>query len=144
MNGYLAFLLLLVAAGLLVLAAGWSATGHAEWRRNAEAKVLLFGLAIGYLTYFLIGTVLVFFPLAIAAVAMTARTRSALPDAGTFLVACAGSWVVFLGLRHWNDLADPAVTQPGWTPYPLALAAALTVLGLVLRFGARRADWRQP
>ena len=31
-----------------------------------------------------------------------------------------------------NDLADPAVTLPGWTPVPTAIGAALLILGVTL------------
>jgi hypothetical protein len=31
-----------------------------------------------------------------------------------------------------NDLADPAVTVPGWTPVPLAIGVAAVILGTSL------------
>ena len=145
MNGYLAFLLLLIATALLIVAAAGvrRATGRTESDREAEAKVALFGLAIGFLAYFLFGTVLVLFPLGIAfATLLGWRRRPSLRDVGTFLIASAGLWVVFLAERHLNDLADPAVTEPGWSPFSLAAAAALVVLGIVLRLGA--STERQP
>ena len=138
-NGYLAFLLLLIAGALLMLAAAGlrRRSGRAESDRESEAKVALFGLAIGFLGYFLFGSVLVLLPLAMAFVVLLgSKSRPALRDVGTFLISSAGLWVVFLGERRWNDLADPAVSEPLWSPYPLAFAGALLVLGIVLRIGA--------
>lgn len=140
MNGYLAFLLLLIATALLIVAAAGvrRATGRTESDREAEAKVALFGLAIGFLGYFLCGSVLVLVPLVMAGVVLLgSKSRPALRELGTFLVSSAGLWVVFLGERRWNDLADPAVSEPLWSPYPLAFAGSLLVLGIVLRVGAR-------
>lgn len=137
-NWFLLFLLLLIATSLLVLAAAAArrAAGRPQSDPEAEAKVVLFGLTVGFLAYFLFGTVLVLFPLAIAFATLVGwRDRPALRYIGTFLIASAGLWAVFLGERRWNDLADPAVTEPGWSPYPLAVAAALLVFGIVLRWG---------
>lgn len=136
-NGFLVFLLLLIAASLFVLAAAGvrGAAERAESRREAEMKLLLFGLTVGFLAYFLFGTVLVLFPLAIAFFALlSSDRRPAVRDTGTFLIAAAGLWVVLLSERLWNDLADPAVTEPGWSPIPLAFSVGLLILGATLRF----------
>ena len=52
---------------------------------------------------------------------------------GSFLVGAGGLWAVMSGWALVNDMADAAVSTPGWTPIPLALGAAATRL-LELRY----------
>jgi hypothetical protein len=47
-------------------------------------------------------------------------------------------WTAMFGWPRLNDLSDPAITYPGWTPYPLAVGVALVALGLALVIATRR------
>ena len=51
---------------------------------------------------------------------------------GAFLAGGGALLFMMQVLRRANDLADPAVVNPGWTPVPMAVGAALTILGSAL------------
>lgn len=135
MNGFLAFLLLLIAASLLLIAtvAIKRRSGREESPGELAAMALMSGLAMGYLSYFLLGSVMAAFPIALAGVLVASwlrRGRTRQPSA--FFIGFGGLWTLLFGWQRWNDLSDPAVTYPGWTVYPLALGVALLVLGVAL------------
>ena len=93
----------------------------------------MLGLAIGFLSYFLLASVLFLFPVAVAAIlAWSWLRRGSTAEPGLFLMAFGGLWTVLLGLQRWNDLSDPAVSLPGWTAYPLAGGVAMLVAGMWL------------
>lgn len=140
-NGVLAFLLLLIAAALLLLAAAavGRSRGRPASRSEDDAKILMLGLAIGFLTYFLLASVLFVFPVAVAALlAWSWLHRGSTAEPGLFLLAFGGLWTILLGWQRWNDLSDPAVSIPEWTVYPLAAGVAMLVAGVWLRVTARR------
>lgn len=99
----------------------------------------MLGLAIGFLTYFLLASVLFVFPVAVAALlAWSWLHRGSTAEPGLFLLAFGGLWTILLGWQRWNDLSDPAVSIPQWTAYPLAAGVAMLVAGVWLRVTARR------
>lgn len=51
---------------------------------------------------------------------------------GAFLAGGGALLFTMQALSRANDLADPAVTIPGWTPVPMAVGAALAILGTAL------------
>lgn len=143
MNGLLSFLLLLIAASLLLLAAVTirRRSGRGESAAETQAMALMLGLAIGFLGYFLLVSLLFVFPLAVAAILTWSWLRHGdMAQPGAFLLGFGGLWTALLGAQRWNDLVDPAVTLPGWTTYPLATGVATLVFGLTLLVAAPRAS----
>ena len=135
MNGFLSFLLLLIAASLLLISAAAIArrSGREESPAELAAMALMSGLAMGFLSYFLLASMLAAFPIALAGVlVMSWLRRGATLQPSAFFSGFGGLWTFLFGWQRWNDLSDPAVTYPGWTVYPLALGVALLVLGAVL------------
>ena len=130
-----AIALLFVAAGLMVLAG----IGLGRWRgrppgpREASVMAAMTGVAITFV--FVVMPVIphVIFPFVIAGILVaswiTARQWRPL---GAFLVGGGALLFAMQAVSRANDLADPAVTIPGWTPVPMALGAALTILGAAL------------
>jgi hypothetical protein len=99
---------------------------------------LMSGLTMGFLSYFLLGSMLVVFPIALAAVLVVEWIRwGHTGQPAAFLIGFGGLWTFLFGWQRWNDLSDPAVTYPGWTPYPLALGVALLTFGVVLSVAKR-------
>ena len=66
------------------------------------------------------------FPLVVLGV-LYARTRR-MGDAGVLLGSFALVWAAFETWTWLNDVLDPAVSIPGWTPVPLATAVASLVI----------------
>jgi hypothetical protein len=140
-NGFLSFLLLLIAASLLLLAAVMvrRRSSRGESAVQTQAMALMLGLAIGFLGYFLLGSLLFVFPLTVAAVLAWSWLRHGdMAQPGAFLLGFGALWTVLLGAQRWDDLVDPAITHPGWTAYPLATGVATLVLGLALLVAAGR------
>ncbi len=48
---------------------------------------------------------------------------------GFYLVGAAGFWLSWEAWLAWNDLTDQAVSRPGWSPVPLAVALAVALVG---------------
>ena len=136
-------LLLFVAFGLLLLAgAGIGRGGEPRASRlDAILKAGMTGVAIAFLFFAMAISPLVVFPLIVASVLianwLAARHWTLL---GAFLVGAGGYLTVTEALRIANDLADPAVTMPGWSPVPLAFGAAAIILGAALMVADRAAD----
>ena len=57
---------------------------------------------------------------------------------GAFLAGGGALLFAMQALSRANDLADPAVTIPGWTPVPMAVGAAFTILGAALVLAGAR------
>ncbi|MEO8252156.1 MAG: hypothetical protein ABI578_06745 [Chloroflexota bacterium] len=135
MNGFLAFLLLLIAASLLLISgvAIKRRSGREESAGELAVMALMSGVAMGYLSYFLLGSAMAAFPIALAGVLVASWLhRAETLQTSAFCIGFGGLWTFFFGWQRWNDLSDPAVSYPGWTVYPLALGVALLVLGVVL------------
>ena len=73
-------------------------------------------------------------PLALLGLLYIRRRRTA--DLGVLLGAFAAAWVAFEAWRWLNAASDPAVSLPGWTPFPLAAAAALLFVAVAVVTGA--------
>jgi hypothetical protein len=134
-NGTASLLLLFVAAGLLVLAG----IGIGRWRGRppSGAETALMAAMTGVAVMFLLAIIpvipIVIFPFTIAGmlVASWIQTRSWRPF-GAFLVGAGSLLLTMEALRRANDLADPAVTIPGWSPIPMAVGAAVAIIGATL------------
>lgn len=140
MGATLSILLLFVALGLLLLAAATlrRRSGVASRSGQTLAMAMMTGLALGFLALVFLGHPYMLLPLGIGGVLLFGWLRPPQPRAiGALLLGFGVLWTVMLGWSLLNDLADPAVSAPGWTPYPLAAGAALLVLGLVLTLGTR-------
>ena len=145
MNDTASVLLLLVAACLLVvLGVGIGRErGRQPSPRDAALMAGMSGVTIGFLTMFLSASPLVLGPVAIASVLVAAWWSRGQPGlVGAFLVG--GGLLVALMNGMWliNDLGDPAVSYPGWTPIPLALGVAAMILGTSLVVAAALRDGR--
>jgi hypothetical protein len=129
------FILLFVAAGLLILAGTGigRARGRALSASDAAGMAGMTGVAVAFLFTVMPVMPLAMLPAAIAGVLCVAWiVRGQLLQLGAFLIGGGG----FVGLHQAftlaNDLADPAVSVPGWTPLPLAAGAAFVILGAAL------------
>ena len=136
-------ILLVVSAGLVLVAMSYWAGAHGRepdpWLRLAMAGMS--GLALGFLAHFLFIVPYVMFPLGFTAILVAHWLSSRrLGELGTFLLAAAAYWMVAELSARLNDLSDPAVSYPGWTPVPVAVAAALVVFGASLIVGERLAN----
>lgn len=141
MPGPAPYIALLVALGLL-LVAGASIGRARGCGPNAATQALmaaLTGATVGFILLLLPVMPFLLFPAALTAGlsgAWIARRQWAL--LGWFLVGAGGQWVVSEGWGAWNDLADAAVSRPGWSPLPLVLASAAIVIGLGVLLASRR------
>jgi hypothetical protein len=135
--------LLFVAAGLLVLAGvGIGRTrGRAPSARDAGLMAAMTGAAVCFLF-----TVMPVVPLVILPMAVTGALIAAwISDRrwvslGAFLVGAGLVLAIPSALQRLNDLADPAVTIPLWTPIPIALGVAATILGVTLLVAGRSSE----
>ena len=134
-NGTASVLLLFVAAGLLVLAgvAIGRSRGRPVRRRDSVLMAAMVGIAVTFLFVFMPVVPLVIFPFVIAGilVATWIAERTWL-QLGSFLVGGGSLLFTMEVLSRTNDLVDPAVTEPGWTPIPMALGAAFVIVGAAL------------
>jgi hypothetical protein len=137
--------LLFVAAGLLVLAGVGigRARGRAPSERDAGLMAAMTGIAVAFLFIVMPVIPLVVFPMVIAGILLAGwlAERRWLP-LGAFLIGSGLFLAVTQALRRANDLADPAVTNPLWSPVPLAIGAAVTILGVTLVVVALRTNER--
>lgn len=94
------------------------------------------GLGLGFVLYVLFVLPLILFPAAVAGIVVAdwLRRRDWLL-LGSFLTGAGGLWAVMSGWALVNDLTDAAVSYPGWTPIPLAMGAAATIVGAATRCG---------
>jgi hypothetical protein len=53
-------------------------------------------------------------------------------DAGLLLGSFGGVWASFEAATWLNAASDPAVSIPGWSPIPLAIATSLLVLSVAI------------
>jgi len=81
----------------------------------------------------LVGLV-VLLPLAMLGLLYAYRRRTA--DLGVLFGAFAAGWAAFEGWRWLNAASDPAVSIPGWTPFPLAAAVALFLIAVAVVIAA--------
>ena len=141
MNDVATVLLLFVAAGLLVLAG--TSIGRLRSRPVNQADATLMagmtGVAIGFLTTFLWAPPLVLGPVSISAILVaTWLARSQTTLVGAFLVGSGLLITAMQAVQIANDLADPAVSIPGWTPVPLGIGVASAILGASLLIAGRK------
>ena len=140
MNDAASLLLLLVAAGLLVVLGVnlGRARGRSPSARDTTLMAGMTGVAIGFLVVFLSASPLALGPVAIAGVLVAVWwRRGQVALIGAFLVG--GGLLVALMNGMWlvNDLSDPAVSYPGWTPIPLAVGVAAAIMGATLLIAGR-------
>lgn len=132
--------LLFVAAGLLVIAGAsiGRARGHEPSRASSALMAGMTGLGLGFVLYVLFVLPLILFPAAVAGIVVAdwLRRRDWLL-LGSFLTGAGGLWAVMSGWALVNDLTDAAVSYPGWTPIPLAMGAAATIVGAALLLAGR-------
>jgi hypothetical protein len=124
--------LMFVAAGLLLLAG--VSLGRTRGRQPSRTTRALMagmtGVALGFLLLIMFVAPLILFPIVIAGILVADwLVRRAWLVLGSFLVGAGGLWTAMQGLALINGLADEAVSYPGWTPIPLAVSAAVTLLG---------------
>ena len=127
--------LLFVAAGLVVLAG----IGIGRWRgrppgpREASVMAAMTGIAVMFLFVVMPVIPLVIFPFVVAGILVaTWITEKQWRPLGAFLAGGGALLFTMQVLSRANDLADPAVVIPGWTPVPMAVGAALAILGATL------------
>jgi hypothetical protein len=140
-NGVASLLLLFVAVGLLVLA-GVSigrTRGREPSERDAALMAAMVGAASAFLLMILLVTPLVVLPGLVIGVLVTDWVRGGrLLHLGAF---CFGGGLLVATMQTLtvlNDLSDPAVSVPGWTPIPLAASVAITVVGVALLIAHHR------
>jgi hypothetical protein len=131
-NAIAVWTLLFVAAGLLVLAG--TGIGRARGRRvtrgDAAGMAGMTGMAVAFLFTVMPVVPLVVLPAAIAGILLTRWiTARQWLVIGAFLIGTGALVLIGQTYRRLNDLADPAVIIPGWSPLPLAVGAAITILG---------------
>jgi hypothetical protein len=138
MNGTATLLLLFVAAGLLVLLGvgiGRS-RGRQPSRRDSALMAGMTGAACAFLTTFMGAGPLVFPTGATCVLVAIWLIRGQWAQLGAFLI---GAGLLVASMQTYqlvNDLLDPAVTVPGWTPAPLAIGVAAVILGTSLFLAA--------
>ena len=137
--------LLFVAAGLLVLAgAGLGrARGGAVRSSDTALMAVMTGIAVAFLLLVMPVLPLALFPASIATILLVRWTvdRRWMPI-GAFLVGAGGLIVVSQVLARINDLADDAVSIPGWSPLPLAIGVAAVIVGVTLGIVGRAEERR--
>ncbi|MDQ2673666.1 MAG: hypothetical protein M3Y40_03345 [Chloroflexota bacterium] len=133
--------LLFVAAGLLLILGiriGRSRGAEAS-ARDAALMAAMTGVAIGFLVLVLPVFPLLIFPMVIGAILVaTWLAERRWLELGTFLVAGGLLWCATETLSLINDLGDPAVYRPAWTPIPFGMAIAAVILGASLVMAGRR------
>ena len=141
MNDVAIVLLLFVAAGLLVVIG--VGLGRERGRQPSSHDTALMaamtGIALGFLGLFLSASPMAIGPVAIGGVLVATwwrRGQTAL--VGAFLIGSGALVAGMQALTLINDLADPAVSIPGWTPVPLALGVVVALLGTALVVAGRR------
>jgi Ca2+/Na+ antiporter len=132
--------LLFVASALLLLAgtAIGRSRGRAPGRAIAGVMAAMTGLGTGFLALVMPVVPLIAFPVSVAAILVVAWVlRRDWHLIGWFLIGVGGFWALSQALVVANDLSDPAVTIPGWSPVPFALGISATILGLTVIFAER-------
>lgn len=135
MNNTASLLLLFVAAGLLVvLGVGLGRErGRQPSARDTALMAGMTGITVGFLVMFLSASPLTLGPISIGVTLVGVWwRRNQIGPIGAFLVGGGLLVAVMQIYQLLNDLGDPAVTIPGWTPVPLALGIALAILGTSL------------
>ena len=91
------------------------------------------GIAVTFLFVVMPVIPLVIFPFVVAGILVaTWITEKQWRPLGAFLAGGGALLFTMQVLSRANDLADPAVVIPGWTPVPMAVGAALAILGTAL------------
>jgi hypothetical protein len=127
--------LLFTAAGLLLILG----IRIGRWRgsqpgiRETALMAAMTGVAIGFLVLVLPVVPLLIFPMVIGGILVaTWLAERRWTELGAFLLGGGLLWCATETLSLMNDLGDPAVTRPAWTPIPFAMAAAAVILGATL------------
>ena len=93
----------------------------------------LTGVAVAFLLTVMPVLPLALFPMVVGTTLVaTWVARGQTEQVGAFLIGGGGLVAVIQGLSLANDLADPAVSIPGWTPIPLAVAVAAAITGITV------------
>ena len=135
MNGIASILLLFVAAGLLLLAG----IGIGRWRGRPPSAgetalmAAMTGVAVTFLVIVMPVIPIVIFPFVVAGVLVTHWIREgSWRPLGAFLAGGGSLLFAMQATARANDLADAAVSIPGWSPIPMAVGAALAVVAATL------------
>src|SRR6266516_6133870 len=125
MSGFVASVLIFVAAGLLAISAAMASRAAGReppvWTSTGMAAML--GLALGFILRVVWITPLGFFPIGLSAMLTADWVRHQRGrELGGFLAGAGAFWVWGEVASVINDLSDAAVTTPGWTPIPLAIS----------------------
>ena len=146
MSGFVACVLIFVAAGLLAVSAAMAsrAAGREPSGWTSAGMAAMLGLALGFILRVVWITPLGFFPIGLAAMLIADWVRHQRGgEFGSFLVGAGAIWVWAEISAVMNDLSDAAVTTPGWTPIPLAVSLTALILGATLltwNLGTQSAD----
>ena len=135
--------LLFTAAGLLLILGVriGRAGGREASARDTSLMAAMTGVAIGFLLLVLPVFPLLIFPMVIGGILVaTWLAERRWLELGAFLVGGGLLWCATETLSLLNDLGDPAVTRPGWTPIPFGIAVAAAILGAALAIASRRDD----
>jgi hypothetical protein len=128
-------LLLFVAGGILVLAGVGLGRrrGRPPSERDTAIMAALTGVAVSFLFVAMPVIPIVIFPFVIAGTLVaTWIAERAWRALGAFLFGGGLLVVAMEAIGRANDIADPAVTVPGWTPIPMAVGAATAIIGATL------------
>ena len=135
MSGFVACVLIFVAAGLLAVSAAMAsrAAGREPSGWTSAGMAGMLGLALGFTLRVVWITPLGFFPIGLAAMLIADWVRHHRGrEFGAFLMGAGVFWVWGEISSRMNDLSDAAVTNPGWTPIPLAVSLTALILGATL------------
>jgi hypothetical protein len=133
--------LLFTAAGLLLILGVriGRGRGHEASARDTGLMAAMTGVAIGFLVLVLPVFPLLIFPMVIGGILVaTWLVERRWLELGTFLLGGGLLWCGTETLSLLNDLGDPSVTRPAWTPIPFGLAVAAVVVGAALVMARRR------
>jgi Na+/phosphate symporter len=91
------------------------------------------GIAVMFLVVVMPVIPMVIFPFVVTGMLVTKWVQErAWRPLGAFLVGGGSLLFAMQLMRRANDLADAAVTIPGWSPIPMAVGAAIAILGATL------------
>ncbi len=132
--------LLFTAAGLLLIL-GVSIgrrRGRETSTRDAALMAAMTGVAVGFLVLVLPVPPVLIFPIVIGGVLVaTWLAERRWLELGAFLLGGGLLWCTTETLSLLNDLSDPAVYRPAWTPIPFGMAAAAVIVGAALMIASQ-------
>lgn len=136
-----AFVFALAALGLLLL--GWITLarlrGRDASRLQLEAAAALTGVTLAFVVLLTPVMPFVAFALVVGAtLAVAWAVRGEWASVGWFLMGAGDFWLLYEAWAGLNDFLDAAVSRPGWSPLPLAVALVAGAAGATLIVVARR------